>query len=200
MTNKGCAAIAKAGVAHVPEDRLATGLVGSLDVSANAILRDYRRPPLARGPFLVGRAVAAFTDRLVRGHDVKMPGRWAKVGTLSGGNQQKLLLARELAGDPVAIVAVHPTRGVDIGATEAIHASLHAQRARGAATLLIGEDLDELLALSDRVAVLYEGRIVGELPARGADRDRIGLLMAGTRDGAEAETNASAPGPGASRD
>ncbi len=181
LTNKGCAAVARAGVAHIPEDRLATGLVGSLDVSENAILRDYGRPPLARGPFLVGRAVADFTDRLIRGHDVKTPGRWAKVRTLSGGNQQKLLLARELAGDPKAIVAVHPTRGVDVGATEAIHASLRAQRARGAATLLIGEDLDELLALSDRIAVLYEGQIVGELPARGADTERIGLLMAGIR-------------------
>ena len=182
VTNKGSAVVARAGVAHIPEDRLATGLVGSLDVSANAILRDYDRPPIARGPFLVGGAVAAFADRLIRGHDVTTPGRWAKVRTLSGGNQQKLLLARELAGDPKLIVAVHPTRGVDVGATEAIHASLNAQRARGAATLLIGEDLDELLALSDRVAVIYEGRIVGEIPARGADPERIGLLMAGARD------------------
>jgi simple sugar transport system ATP-binding protein len=182
LTDKGCSAVARTGVAHIPEDRLATGLVGSLDVSENAILRDYRRPPLARGPFLVGRAVAAFTDRLIHGHDVKTPSRWAKVRTLSGGNQQKLLLARELAGDPTVIVAVHPTRGVDIGATEAIHGSLRAQRGRGAATLLIGEDLDELLALCDRIAVLYEGRVVGELPARGADLERLGLLMAGIQE------------------
>ena len=123
--------------------------------------------------------IAAFTDRLIADQDVKAPGRWAKLHTLSGGNQQKLLLARELAGQPRLIVAVHPTRGVDVGATEAIHTALREQRARGAATLLISEDLDELLALSDRIAVLFEGRVMGILPARGADPEEIGLLMAG---------------------
>ncbi len=182
MTGKGPAAIARAGVAHIPEDRLATGLVGAMDLSENAILREYDRPPIAKGPFLAPGAIAAFTDRLITGHDVKTPGRWAKVRTLSGGNQQKLLLARELAGNPNVIVAVHPTRGVDVGATEAIHASLREQRARGAATLLISEDLDELLALSDRIAVLYEGRVMGVLPAAGADPEHIGLLMAGVSD------------------
>jgi ABC-type uncharacterized transport system ATPase subunit len=179
MTNRSPAEIASACVAHIPEDRLGTGLVGGMDVSANAILRDYAHPPLSRGPFLNLGAVAALTDRLIAKHDVKTPGRWAKVRALSGGNQQKLLLGRELAGAPPLIVAVHPTRGVDVGATEAIHAALRDQRTRGAATLLISEDLDELLALSDRIAVMYEGRIVGVLPARVADREQIGLLMAG---------------------
>jgi simple sugar transport system ATP-binding protein len=110
---------------------------------------------------------------------VKTPGRWAKLRTLSGGNQQKLLLARELAGQPRLIVAVHPTRGVDVGATEAIHEALRKQRARGAATLLISEDLDELLALSDRIAVLFDGHMIGTLPARGTAPEEIGLLMAG---------------------
>jgi general nucleoside transport system ATP-binding protein len=179
MTNRPAAEIARAGVAHIPEDRLATGLIGGMDLSENAILRDYARPPLCSGPFLSKRAIAAFTDRLIAHQDVKTPGRWAKLNTLSGGNQQKLLLARELAGQPRLIVAVHPTRGVDIGATEAIHTALREQRARGAATLLISEDLDELLALSDRIAVLFEGRVVGTLPARGANPEEIGLLMAG---------------------
>jgi ABC-type uncharacterized transport system ATPase subunit len=179
MTNRPAAEIARAGVAHIPEDRLATGLIGGMDLSENAILRDYARPPLYSGPFLSKRAIAAFTDRLIAHQDVKTPGRWAKLNTLSGGNQQKLLLARELAGQPRLIVAVHPTRGVDIGATEAIHTALREQRARGAATLLISEDLDELLALSDRIAVLFEGRVVGSLPARGANPEEIGLLMAG---------------------
>jgi general nucleoside transport system ATP-binding protein len=173
------AQIARAGVAHIPEDRLATGLIGGMDLSENAILRDYAEPPLCSGPFLSSKAVAAFTDRLMSDHDVKAPGRWAKVHTLSGGNQQKLLLARELAGQPRLIVAVHPTRGVDVGATETIHAALREQRARGAATLLISEDLDELLALSDRIAVLFEGRVMGTLPASEADPEEIGLLMAG---------------------
>ncbi|MGI9252710.1 MAG: ABC transporter ATP-binding protein [Thermomicrobiales bacterium] len=181
LTGKGSARIARAGVAHIPEDRLATGLVGAMDLSQNSILRDYNQPPISAGPFLNSSAIARFTDRLVSDHDVKTPGRWAKVRTLSGGNQQKLLLGRELAGNPSVIVAVHPTRGVDVGASEAIHASLREQRARGAATLLISEDLDELLALSDRIAVMYEGEIAGIVPARGADPEHIGLLMAGIR-------------------
>jgi ABC-type uncharacterized transport system ATPase subunit len=183
MTGKGSAKIARAGVAHVPEDRLATGLIGAMDLSQNSILREYGQPPISAGPFLNAGAIAKFTDRLIHGHDVKTPGRWAKVRTLSGGNQQKLLLGRELAGNPRVIVAVHPTRGVDVGATEAIHASLREQRASGAATLLISEDLDELMALSDRIAVMYEGEIVGIVPARGADPEHIGLLMAGIRSG-----------------
>jgi len=189
MTNRPAAEIARAGVAHIPEDRLATGLIGGMDLSENAILRDYGRSPLCSGPFLSNRAIAAFTDRLIAHQDVKTPGRWAKLNTLSGGNQQKLLLARELAGQPRLIVAVHPTRGVDIGATEAIHAALREQRARGAATLLISEDLDELLALSDRIAVLFEGRVVGTLPARGANLEEIGLLMAGV-EGQELDVDA----------
>jgi general nucleoside transport system ATP-binding protein len=179
MTNRPAVEIARAGVAHVPEDRLATGLIGGMDLSENAILRDYARPPLCSGPFLSNKAVSAFTDRLIADHDVKAPGRWAKLHTLSGGNQQKLLLARELAGQPRLIVAVHPTRGVDVGATEAIHEALRGQRARGAAILLISEDLDELLALSDRIAVLFDGRVMGITPAHGADTEEIGLLMAG---------------------
>src|SRR5215213_2085334 len=179
MTNRPAAEIARAGVAHIPEDRLATGLIGGMDLSENAILRDYAQPPLCSGPFLSNKAVMTFTDRLIADHDVKAPGRWAKLRTLSGGNQQKLLLARELAGQPRLIVAVHPTRGVDIGATEAIHEALREQRARGAATLLISEDLDELLALSDRIAVLFDGRVMGVLTAHGANPEEIGLLMAG---------------------
>ena len=185
FTNRSAAEIARAGVAHIPEDRLATGLIGGMDLTSNAILREYARPPLCSGPFLVGKAISAFTDRLIADHDVKTPGRWAKLRTLSGGNQQKLLLARELAGVPRLIVAVHPTRGVDVGATEAIHEALREQRTRGAATLLISEDLDELLALADRVAVLFEGRIMGTAPARGGDPERIGLLMAGVVPGTE---------------
>jgi ABC-type uncharacterized transport system ATPase subunit len=179
VTNRSAGEIARAGVAHVPEDRLATGLIGGMDLSANAILRDYDHAPLAQGPFLSSSSVASFTDNLISQHDVKAPGRWARLRTLSGGNQQKLLLGRELHGAPRLIVAVHPTRGVDIGATEAIHAALREQRTRGAATLLISEDLDELLALSDRIAVMFDGRVMGILPARGADREEVGLLMAG---------------------
>lgn len=179
VTNESPGMIAGAGVAHIPEDRLATGLAGGMDVADNAALRDYRSAPLSRGPFLVTRAIAAFTDRLIGEYQIKTPSRKTRVRSLSGGNQQKLLIARELEGEPKVVVAVHPTRGVDIGATETIHGLLDQQRHRGAAVLLISEDLDELTALSDRVAVLYAGRVAGVMPAREATADRVGPLMAG---------------------
>ena len=168
------------GVAHIPEDRSGTGLIPSLDLSDNLILKDYRRVPLARGAFLNGRAIKEFAERLLREYNVSAPGPETKARLLSGGNQQKLLIARELSGEPRLVVAVHPTRGVDIGATEAIHQLLLDQRDRGAAILLISEDLDELLALADRVAVLYSGRVMGTVASDGADREQIGLMMAGT--------------------
>ena len=180
MTGSSPAQVVDAGVAHVPEDRLGTGLIPSLGLSDNVILKNYRIPPIARGPFIVGQAAAAFTDRLVEEYSVTAPGRTHKTGLLSGGNQQKLLLARELSGQPRLIVAVHPTRGVDIGATELIHGLLSAQRARGAAVLLISEDLDELMALSDTISVLYEGRIMGTVKAQDADIEHLGMMMAGT--------------------
>jgi ABC-type uncharacterized transport system ATPase subunit len=186
ITNRPPRQVARAGVAHIPEDRLGTGLVGSLDLSNNAIMRRYRRHPLSRGPFLVRRAVSSFTDGLIERYDVKASGRRARLRDLSGGNQQKLLIARELSGEPKAIVAVHPTRGVDVGASEAIHEVLWQQRKRGAATLLISEDLEELLQLSDRIAVMFEGQILGVVDAHGADIGEIGLLMSGVRSGAAA--------------
>lgn len=179
LSGKSPAAIARAGVAHIPEDRIGTGLARGLDLAGNAILRSYRRPPVARGPFLIGRAIAAFADRLIQNGNVQPADRRARLRDLSGGNQQKLLLARELDGSPKLLVAVHPTRGVDVGATEAIHAAIAAQRASGSAILLISEDLDELLHLSDRIAVLYDGRLMGVVSAAGADLDEIGHMMAG---------------------
>jgi len=179
LTNRAADELVAAGVAHVPEDRLGTGLVASLGLDDNLILKSYRSTPLARGPFLNGRAVDAFAKQLVERYDIVPSTLSTRAGLLSGGNQQKLLLARELSGDPKVIVAVHPTRGVDVGASVAIQRLLLAQRERGAAILLISEDLDELLALADRVAVLYEGQIIDTIPAANADVERIGLMMAG---------------------
>lgn len=181
VTNASPRAIARAGVAHVPEDRLGDGLVGPLDLSSNTIMRIYHRNPIARGPMLMKRTIVRFADRLIREYEVNPADHSARLRDLSGGNQQKLLIARELAGQPAAIVAVHPTRGVDVGAAEAIHGVLRAQRARGAATLLISEDLDELLALCDRIAVIYEGRLMGIVTPREADPETLGLMMAGSR-------------------
>lgn len=179
ITNRPAREIAEEGVAHVPEDRLLTGLVGTMDLAGNAILRQYRDDPISRGPFLIERKIQEFTESLLSEYDVQPARRSAKVGLLSGGNQQKLLLGRELSGRPRAIVAMHPTRGVDVGASETIRKLLALQRQRGAAILLISEDLDELLAVCDRIAVIYEGRITGVLDARGASLEEIGLLMTG---------------------
>jgi simple sugar transport system ATP-binding protein len=150
-----------------------------MDLGANAILRQYRSDPISRGPFLIDRQIAEFTESLLSDYDVQPARRASKVGLLSGGNQQKLLLGRELSGHPQAIVAMHPTRGVDVGATETIHRLLWLQRSRGAAILLLSEDLDELMAVCDRIAVIYDGRIVGEVDARNTGREEIGLLMTG---------------------
>lgn len=179
LTNRAPDDIVAAGVAHIPEDRLGTGLIASLGLDDNLILKQYRATPLARGPFLDGRAIDTFATQLVQSYDVMPAVLSTKAGLLSGGNQQKLLLARELSGDPRVIIAVHPTRGVDVGASLAIQRLLLEQRDRGAAILLISEDLDELLGLADRVAVLFEGRIMGTLPAADADVERIGLMMVG---------------------
>ncbi len=181
ITNGSPLAIARAGVAHVPEDRLGDGLVGPLDLSSNSIMRTYRRRPISRGPMLMKRTIDQFADRLIREYDVNPADHSTTLRDLSGGNQQKLLIARELAGEPAAIVAVHPTRGVDVGASEAIHGVLRAQRKRGAATLLISEDLEELIALCDRIAVIYEGQLMGIVTPRDADPEMLGLMMAGSR-------------------
>jgi simple sugar transport system ATP-binding protein len=179
---RSAADVAALGVAHIPEDRLATGLAGGIDVESNAALRQYRTPPLARGPVLMKRALGSFADRLIADHDVKTPSRRTRVRNLSGGNQQKLIIARELAGKPQLIVASSPTRGVDIGATEVIHKLLREHRDRGAAILLISEDLDELFALSDRIAVMVRGKVRVPVPRADATLDQIGLLMTGNEN------------------
>jgi ABC-type uncharacterized transport system ATPase subunit len=173
------ASVATMGVAHIPEDRLATGLAGGADVETNAALRQYREPPLSTGPLLRRKAVGDFADQVIANNDVKTPGRFARARQLSGGNQQKLIIGRELAGEPSFIIASYPTRGVDVAASEAIHNQLRAQRDRGAAILLVSEDLDELRGLSDLIAVMVRGQFLGTLTPTEATSERIGALMAG---------------------
>ncbi len=164
-----------AGVGRIPEDRHAS-LVLDLPVSMNLILEhidDFR----GRGGLDERRIVAHANDLIARYRIKARPSD--RVGTLSGGNIQKVLLARVLSRDPRVVIVAQPTRGLDVGATEYVRGELIARRAAGAAILLISEDLDELLALADRLVVLYEGRLMAELPADGADPERLGLLMAG---------------------
>jgi simple sugar transport system ATP-binding protein len=169
------------GVGHIPEDRLGTGLVPNLSVADNLILKAYRTDELMRGPFLDPQSIRAFARDLVTRFEVSTPSLEIAVKTLSGGNLQRVLLAREISCRPAVLVAVHPTRGLDIGATEAVHRLLLELRHQGTGILLISEDLDELLALSDRLLVLYEGQVMGEVLPQEASVEEIGLMMAGTR-------------------
>ena len=166
-------------VSHVPGDRLGVGLVPNLAVSDNVILKSYRDRPLAKGPFLDRLAITQFAGRLIETFSIVTPSHETPVKLLSGGNLQRTILAREIGVGPRVMVAVHPTRGLDIGATESVCNLILKERAEGAAILLISEDLDELLSVSDRIAVMYEGEIMGVVRPEGADVKEIGLMMAG---------------------
>jgi general nucleoside transport system ATP-binding protein len=168
-----------AGVAHVPEDRLGTGLAPSLSVTSNVVIKTYRRRSLTHGPLLALRRMREVAVGIIRRYDVKTPGPATPVRNLSGGNLQKLILGREFEDDPLVLVVAQPTRGLDVGAIETVHSYLREAAARGVAILLMSEDLDEIRALADRILVVYEGVIVGELHAGAASIEELGYLMAG---------------------
>jgi len=167
------------GVAYVPEDRRVEGLVLAFTVADNFILGKQARPPFSPRGVLDADAIRANGDRLAKEFDVRPPNARAIVGNLSGGNQQKVVLGRELSEQPKLIVISQPTRGLDIGSTEYVWERLLEQRARGCGVLLISSELDEIRALSDRIAVMFEGRLVATLAAAEATEERLGLLMAG---------------------
>jgi simple sugar transport system ATP-binding protein len=168
-----------AGVAYVPEDRLGTGLAPSLSVAHNVSLKAYREPPLSRGPLLLVKRMVELARSLIRTYEVQAPGPATPVRNLSGGNIQKLVLGREFQGEPRVLIASQPTRGLDVGAIETVHAYLDAAAANAVAVLLVSEDLDEILALADRVVVMYDGAIAGEFDAETASVEEIGYLMGG---------------------
>jgi simple sugar transport system ATP-binding protein len=168
-----------AGIAHVPEDRLHTGVAPSLSIASNVVLKSYRRGGVTWGPFLRLRRIRERAVELIRRYDVRATGPQLPARTLSGGNLQKVVLGREFAGSPKVLVVAAPTRGLDVGAIETIHGHLRAAAEDGVAVLLISEDLDEVLALADRIVVMYEGSIMGEADARSASVEELGLLMAG---------------------
>jgi len=178
MTNASPRKVIDKKVSHVPEDRLGMGLIPNLPVSDNAILKGYVHPPLSRGPFLDRVSIRNFVQRLIDSFDVATPSQDIPVKLLSGGNLQKILLAREISIGPELMIAMHPTRGLDVGATEFVQRALLKQRDEGLAILLISEDLDELLALSDRIAVMYSGQIRAVVNTPEADIAEIGLMMA----------------------
>ncbi len=179
ITNRSARAFHEAGVAHIPEERVRMGIVAGMSVGENLVLNRYRTPPFSRGPLLDQQAVSRFAERMIAEYEIATPGPGAQARHLSGGNIQRLILAREFSGSPGLIVAAHPTFGLDVSATEQIQTLLLRRRAEGAGVLLVSEDLEEVLALSDRIAVLFEGQVVGIVDAAEADRERIGLMMAG---------------------
>ena len=174
------------GVAHVPENRMRTGMAGSLSVADNLLMKSYKSPERRKLGFLRRKANRAWSERLVEAFNVDTPGVDASVRQLSGGNQQKLLLAREIDSQPALLLAVHPTQGLDVGASEAVHRLLLNLRNHGGAVLLVSEDLDEVLKLSDRVLVIYNGAINGEFLPQHARKEQIGLCMTGMNDSREA--------------
>jgi general nucleoside transport system ATP-binding protein len=183
-TGLDVAARRAAGLAYVPEDRAAVGTAPGASVVENLAMGFHRSAPLARGPFVDPSAFAKWARELIRRFFIRIANERVAAGTLSGGNLQKIVVARELAHEAEALIAEQPTRGLDVGATEFIHERLIAERDSGRAVLLVSAELSEILALSDRVLVMYEGRIVADLPSEMADEQSVGLLMAGRGAGA----------------
>ncbi|MDQ1301826.1 MAG: transporter ATP-binding protein, partial [Chloroflexota bacterium] len=193
--------LVEAGVGHVPEDRHKHGLALAFPVRDNIILCTYYRPPNSRGIALDYAAIARQAEELVRIFDVRTPSIQTAAGALSGGNQQKVIMARELSrladvggvgahgvgahGRAPLLIASQPTRGLDVGSIEFIHRRIVEARDRGAAVLLISAELDEIMSLSDRIAVMYKGRILATVDAVTATREQLGLLMAGVTPAAD---------------
>jgi simple sugar transport system ATP-binding protein len=167
-------------VAHVPEDRQESGLILDFTITENMVLDSYYDPPYSRGVRMDWSAAKGAAQRLVDEYDVKTTRVDVPVSTLSGGNQQKVIVAREFDRDVKLVVAAQPTRGVDVGSIEYIHAQIVEQRDHGAAVLIISSELDEVMAISDRVLVMFKGRIVAEFDPATATKAECGLAMLGS--------------------
>jgi simple sugar transport system ATP-binding protein len=173
------------GVAHIPDDRTHVGTAPNLSITDNVIMKQYRNSPIDQHGFLNMPLATKFANKLKEEYDIIAPTVETPVRLLSGGNLQRVILAREISGHPSLLVAVQPTRGLDVGAIEGVHRLLLEQRESGAAILLMSEELEELLSLSDRVFVIYEGRIMGEVKIGQAEPtheliETIGQMMTGT--------------------
>jgi simple sugar transport system ATP-binding protein len=179
-----------AGVGFVPEDRALDGIIGSFSVAENLVLDRYVAKPFASGLSLRGSLVRENADQRVEEYDIRTPSVTATADTLSGGNQQKLVIARELSRPLKLLIASQPTRGLDVGSIEFVHARIVQERDHGTPVVIVSNELDEVSALADRVAVMYRGRIIGIVDG-GTDRDVLGLMMAGVPK-AEAQAHASA--------
>jgi simple sugar transport system ATP-binding protein len=181
------AAFAKLGIAHIPEDRLRSGLAASLSVTDNAVMREYQNPPIAQGPLYRPREATTLAQAIAKSADVLVPDFSMPARNLSGGNQQRLVARREMRIARKLLVAAYPSRGLDVGAINSMLQYFVELRDAGVAVVLISEELEELFHLSDRIAVFYEGRIMGDFRITDADLETIGLLMGGRTREREAE-------------
>ncbi len=199
ITSASTASRLRAGVGYIPEDRQQDGLVAPFPVSENLILDTYNRPPFASGPALDLGAIRTMAEQRVKEFDIRTQSISAPVGTLSGGNQQKVILAREVGRDVRLLLASQPTRGLDVGSIEFVHRRIIEERDKGVAMVLVSSELDEIYALSDRIAIMYEGRFTGFRPPD-VPVEELGLLMAGIggigtpEPGAEDSPERAAPG------
>ena len=173
--------IQEAGLSFIPEDRYGTGLISELSVLDNASIKCYYKPEFCSHKHLNHKKLREQAKKMIEMFQIKVNGPDSLVKSMSGGNAQKLILAREIASKPSVIIAAYPVRGLDILATDFIHRKLVEEKNNGAAVLLISEDLDEIFTCADRVAVMYEGDFTAEMPVEMADREKLGLAMAGTR-------------------
>ena len=196
VTGRGPRHLQRAGMSFVPGDRQRFGLVLAFSVEDNLVLTQYDEPPYARGFVRNETAIDAWAKQAIAEYDIRTPSPNVPAGTLSGGNQQKVIVAREFSREPVALVLDQPTRGLDVGSIEFIHKQVIAKRDAGAAILLVSAELDEVLELSDRIAVMYRGEIVAMLDGPTFEREDVGLLMAtGRREAVESVAVATAPPP-----
>lgn len=179
ITNATAREAIEAGVSHVPEDRHRRGLVLEFDLTENVILGDHRSPPFATHGVLHAQAMTEVAKKRIEEYDVRTPTERVKAAALSGGNQQRLVLAREIGRDPELLVAAQPTRGLDVGAIEFVHGEILSERDRGKAVLLISLELEEVQSLADRILVMFEGRIVREFAAGEASDEDLGYYMTG---------------------
>lgn len=193
VTGVSPAKLFKMNVAHIPEDRQADGMIGAFSIADNLVLNTYRGRPFSKGIRIDRSAIQESATKLVEDFDIRTPSADLAASTLSGGNQQKMIVAREFTHSQRLLIASQPTRGLDVGSIQYIHARIVAQRDDGAGVLLVSSELDEIMALADRIAVMCAGEIIGILDRADATREKIGRLMAGIRD--EPQEAAPAPPP-----
>jgi len=190
MINHEPGEVLSLGVSHIPEDRQKMAILMKNSLMENMVMYDYKKPEYKKGPFIDWKKEAAHAQDIITKYNIKAPGLYTNIEFLSGGNQQKAVVARELEKSPKLLLAVDPTRGVDIGAIEFIHKEIVKARTAGCAVLLVSSELDEIFALSDTIGVIYEGQIIGEMDRKDATIEKVGLYMAGMQDKESAEMGA----------